>query len=79
MEKCGTPFYNVDWLKGDLYAMQANTMTLIQEKASIMSQASSNIGMCPPGPSCTFIPSLGTVTRLTPLVAKSTHIPKVVR
>ena len=66
MDKCGSPFYGVDRLTGDLYAMRVNTMTLIPEKATIMPQVSSTIVTYPVDPSQKFSPSLGTVTGLIP-------------
>ena len=40
MEKYGTPFFGVNRITSDLYAMEAASLTLISEKATIMPQVS---------------------------------------
>ena len=45
-------------------------MTLLSEKVTTMPQVSTTMGPCPLDQSQTFSPSLGTVTRLMPLVAE---------
>ena len=77
-EKYGTPSYDKDKLKGDRYAMETNTMTLLPEKATMNPQISSTIVICTPDPSQTFGPSLGTLTRLMLMVVKSTCILQLV-
>ena len=51
MEKYGTPYFGVDRITGDLYAMEANTMTLISKRATIMPQVSTSAGVSPKYPS----------------------------
>ena len=77
-EKYGTPSYGINKLKGDIYAMETNTITLPPEMATMNPQISATIVFCPPDPSQTFSPSLGTLTRLMLMVAKSTCILQLV-
>ena len=76
MGKYGIPFYEVDKLTGDFYAMEVNSMTLILEKATLMPPAlpwvSAAAGTGPSDLSEAFRPPFGTVTRWTSQVAKST-------
>ena len=63
---------------GEVYAMDANLMILIKDKATIIPPekpaVSVPLGMCPLDPSQAFNPSLGTATGLIPVVAKSTWV-----
>ena len=44
MEKYGTPFFGEDRITGDLYAMEATSMTLISKRATPMPQVSTLTG-----------------------------------
>ena len=44
IEKYGTAFSGVDRITGDLCAMEATSMTLISERATIMPQVSTSLG-----------------------------------
>ena len=79
MEKYGTPFFGVDKISGDLYAMEANSMTLISERATIMPQVSTSAGVTSQYPSKAFSPPVMTDNSLTLLEAESTWVPQVDR
>ena len=72
MKQYATPFYAIGHLNSDLCTMEIDSMTLAQEKATTVLQVSASIGMCPPDPSQMFRPTIGKVTRLTPLTAEFT-------
>ena len=56
MEKYRTPFFRVDRITSNLYAMEATFMTLISEKATIMPQVSILAGVISQYPSQVFSP-----------------------
>ena len=66
MSNYRTPFFRVNKLTGDLYAMESDTMVLITEKVTIMMQVSDICTKHHSDPSGTFSPSLGTTAGLTP-------------
>ena len=80
MDKYETPF-GVDKITGDLYAMEANSIT-IQDKATPMTpalpQVRASAGTGPTYPLQAFSPLLKTVTGLTLPAAESTWIPHAV-
>ena len=78
MKRFGTPFYGVDQLTGNQYALEANSMTFIQEDTTIMPHVSSTIGTCPVDPSQALSPPLGVATKLTPPVAGSSQVQQAV-
>ena len=45
MEKFRTPFFRVDRIIGDLYAIEATSMTLISERETFMPQISTSVGV----------------------------------
>ena len=51
MEKFGTPFFRVDRITSELHVMEATSMTLISERATIMPQASTFVGVISQYPS----------------------------
>ena len=79
MEKYGTPFFRVDRITGDLYAMEANSMTLISERAAIMPQVNTSTGVCSQYPSQVFSAILVSDNYLTLPAAESTWVPQAVR
>ena len=52
------PIFGVDKITGGLYAREANSMTLILERATIMPQVSTLAGLSSPYPSQVFSPPL---------------------
>ena len=76
MDKYGALSTGVSKLTSDLYAMEANSMLLITEKATIMPQVDDTGHIHPLDPSQTFSPPLWPITRLIPLVAESTWVPQ---
>ena len=78
-EKYGTPFVGVDRITSDLYAMEANSMTLIFERATIVSWVSTSTGVSPQYPSQVFSPPSVADNALTLLAAESTWVPQVDR
>ena len=74
MEKYGTPLFGVDRITGDFYAMKANSMTLISERAAIMPQVSTSTGVSPQYLSQVFNPLSVADNSITLLVAESTHV-----
>ena len=79
MEKYGTPFFGMDRITSDLYAMEATSMTLISERATIMPQVSTLLGVIPQYPSQVLSPPLMADHNLTLPVAKSTWVPQADR
>ena len=56
MEKYGTPFFRVDRITSDLCAIEAASMTLISERATIMCQVSTSAGVISQYPSEVYSP-----------------------
>ena len=79
MEKYGTPFFRMDRITVDLYAMEVNSMTLISEKATIMPKVSTSAGVNSQYPSQMFSPPSMTDSSLTLPAAKFTQVPQVDR
>ena len=77
MEKYGTPFFGKDRVTSDLYAMEANSMTLISKQVTIMPQASTSTGVSPKYPSQVFSPLLVADNSLTLPAAEATQISQV--
>ena len=51
MEKYGTPFFGVDRVTSDLYAMEATSMIFLPERATVMPQMSISVGVTSQNPS----------------------------
>ena len=79
MEKCVTQFFEVDRITSDLYAIEAISMTLISERATIMPWVSTFIGVSPQYLSQVFSPLLVSDTSLMLLAAKSNQVPQAQR
>ena len=62
MDKCQAPFFWVNKLTSDLYAMEANSILLNAEKPIIMPQVDDTGWMHPLDPSWTFSPFLWPCT-----------------
>ena len=75
MVKYRTPFYAINKLMGDMYALEAIFMTLIQQRGTIvhltMPQVGTTAGTCAPDGFETLSPSFRIMTGLTLLVAES--------
>ena len=56
MEKYRAPFFGVDRITSNLYVMEANSITLISERATIMPQVSNSAGESSQYPSKVFRP-----------------------
>ena len=79
MEKYGTPCFGVNRITSDIYAMEANSMTLISERATIMTQVRSSTWASPQYQSQVFIPPSVADSSLTLPAAKSTQVPQMDR
>ena len=79
IKKYGTPFFAVDRITSDLYAMEANSMTLISERATIMPQVSTSAGISSQHPSQVLNPPSMADNSLTLLAAESTQVPQTDR
>ena len=69
----------MDRIIGDHYAMEATSMTLISERATIMPQVSTSAGVSSQYPSQVFSPPLMADNSLTVPAAESTQVPQVDR
>ena len=78
IEKYGTPFFGVDRITSDLYAMEANSMTLISERETIMPQVSTFAGVISQYPFQVFSPLMAD-NSLTLLSAESSQMPQADR
>ena len=79
MEKYGIPFFGVDRVTSDLYAMQATPMTTIPERATIMPHVSTSVGEMSQYPSQVLSLPLMADNDLTLPAAKSTWVPQAER
>ena len=73
------PHFGVGRVTGDLYVMEATSMTLISERATIMPQKSTLVGVTSQYPSQVLMPSLMADNNLTLPEAKSTWVPQADR
>ena len=79
MEKYRTPLFGVNRKTSEPYAMEANSMTLVLERATIMLQISTSAGIISQYPSQVFNPSLMADNCLTLLAAEPTQVPQADR
>ena len=77
MEKYGNPIFGVDSITSDLYAMEANSMVLTSESATIIPQINTSAGVSSQCPSQVFSPPSMADNSLTLLAAKSIHVLQV--
>ena len=76
MEKYRTSFFGVERITGDLYAMKATSMTLISERATIMPQVSTLVGVASHYPSQVLRSRLMAGNTLILPATKSTQVPQ---
>ena len=79
MVKYGFPFFGVDRITSDLYEMEATSMTLISQRATIMSQVSTWAGVSSQYPSQVFNPPSMADNSLTLPAVESTWVPQADR
>ena len=79
MEIYGTPFFGVNRITSDLYAIEANSMTLISERATIMCQVSTSAGVSSQYLSQVFRPPMMADNSLTLQAAEFTWVPQADR
>ena len=73
------PRFRVERISSDLYAMEANSMTLISERETIMPQVSTSTVVSFQYLSQVFSPPSMTKNSLTLSAAESTWVPQVYR